>query len=557
VPVRLAARRVAAVALAAGLLLAALSASARAGTYVVHTCQTPGGAPAPAAGWRFTTVTARINSVNDLCPGATLSFRMNPGVVHPRDDATRLMFQAPPDTTVVHYRMWRHVRLGAAERYYYSPLEVEAGDSAELRVPSPCGGVGASRACSSVGVANDPFAAANLVDRTPPRPLQRFGMYLSCGHYGAGAPDCAALSPIAAEATIHRVDTTLADHTPPSFATEPVGSLRDGAGLSGVKSLATIVTDRGGGVAFTALEIDGAIVARATFGDAAGTCREPYTAVVPCPATASGTLSVDTAALPDGAHQLRVLATDAAGNTTAWGPVAFSSDNARRFCDPHPAAVGGALKLETRLVPARRPDATPVQRLMVGMGEGATVTARLTDAAGAPVPGAAVCVVTRPADDAPLTVVARLSTDGDGRVGTSLAPGTSRQVWVVHRAGAAAVAGKAVLRVRAGITLKPGRKRVRAGARFVMLGRLEGRPIPRNGVLVNIQAKQGRRWQTFRQVRVRGSGRFRVRYRFHGGPGVRRYALRAAVPEQGAYHYAPATSRPFRVRVVGRPARRG
>ncbi len=76
--------------------------------------------------------------------------------------------------------------------------------------------------------------------------------------------------------------------------------------------------------------------------------------------------------------------------------------------------------------------------------------------------------------------------------------------------------------MRARLSLKPARRSLRAGQVLTMRGRLAGRPIPRGGVLVNVQAKRGREWQTFRQVRVHRTRAFRVRYRFVGGGGSHR-----------------------------------
>jgi 5-hydroxyisourate hydrolase-like protein (transthyretin family) len=372
-----------------------------------------------------------------------------------------------------------------------------------------------------------------------------------------------------------RAETTLLDDDWPAFPAAPAGSLLDGGTLSGVQRVSTIATDKGGGIAATSLEVDGQVVTRATLGDSAGSCREPYTTRVPCPTTASGTLTLDTAQLPDGVHRLRVLATDAAGNTSAWGPATFSSDNSQALCAPAPTPAGTPLQLRTWIEPEARPAkakpkakakskpkskkrrkharaaAARPRTVTVAIGRATVVSGELTDAAGAPVAGAAVCVSSRVGDGGALTPLARLTTDAGGRFSARVPAGTSRQVWAVHRVAGGAVSARTLVRVRARLSLRPARRSLRAGQVLTMRGRLAGRPIPADGVLVNVQARRGRQWQTFRQVRVHDSGRFRVRYRFVGGGGTHRYALRATVPQQGAYPYAPGSSKPFRVRVRG------
>lgn len=575
------------IAAAALLPPAAGAASAKAGTYVVNSCRTPDGQPASTDGWTWSATDPSLTGYSAACPDGGITLRLLPGKVHDIDATANMRFSAPSYTEVVRYRVWRSVRLTAAERYFFSPTETLPGGSEEWALDR-CGGL--SNSCTAVGSPANPLGPGNLLDRTPPNPLSKWGVYLSCGRYRSDDTDCRATSPISAEATIWRAETTLLDDDWPAFPAAPAGSLLDGGTLAGVQRVSTIATDRGGGVAATSLEVDGQVVTRATLGDSAGSCREPYTTRVPCPTTASGTLALDTAQLADGAHRLRVLATDAAGNTSAWGPVTIVTDNAQALCAPAPTPAGTPLRMRTWIEPEAQPRTGKAKRkgkakqhraaasgahaapgahaaggrgaaraaaaarrrsVTVAMGRATILGGELTDAAGAPVGGAAVCVSARVGDGGALTPLARLTTDPAGRFSARVPAGTSRQVWSVVRVAGGAVTAKATVRVRARLSLKPARRSLRAGQVLTMRGRLAGRPIPRGGVLVNIQAKRGREWQTFRQVRVHGTRAFRVRYRFVGGGGSHRYALRAIVPQQGAYPYAPASSKPFRVRVRG------
>ncbi len=514
-----------------------------------------------------------------------------------------MRFSAPAYTEVVRYRVWRSVRLTSAERYFFSPTETVPGGDEEWALDR-CGGL--SNTCTAVGSPSDPLGAGNLLDRTPPNPLSKWGFYLSCGRYRSDDTDCRATSPISAEATMWRSETTLLDDDWPAFPAAPAGSLLDGGTLSGLQRVSTIATDKGGGIASTALEVDGQVVTSATFGDTAGNCRAPYTTRVPCPGTASGTLTLDTAQLGDGAHRLRVLATDAAGNTSAWGPATIVTDNAQALCAPAPTPAGTPLKLRTWIAAEPQPHtakpkpkgkakkkgkqksraatvsagasapapasagaaasasasatAAAARRgsVTVAMGRATVVSGELTDAVGTPVGGGAVCVSARVGDGGALTPLARLTTDSGGRFSARIPAGTSRQVWSVLRVAGGAVTAKAIVRVRAQLSLKPTRRSVRAGKVLRMRG--VASPAARSragGVLVNIQAKRGREWQTFRQVRVHGSGRFTVRYRFVGGGGTRctardrsaagRIPLRAgwleAVPRARQRLSAPAAAR--------------
>ena len=62
--------------------------------------------------------------------------------------------------------------------------------------------------------------------------------------------------------------------------------------------------DAGGGLYEAIIEVDGQHAVAQSLG-----CSLPFTATVPCKLTASGTVTLDTAALADGAHSVRVLVT--------------------------------------------------------------------------------------------------------------------------------------------------------------------------------------------------------------------------------------------------------
>ena len=62
---------------------------------------------------------------------------------------------------------------------------------------------------------------------------------------------------------------------------------------------------------------------------------------MPCPANASGTLSFNTAQIPDGPHHLRLLVTDPAGNVAASDPIRIKTSN--NPCSPLPAVSGMTL----------------------------------------------------------------------------------------------------------------------------------------------------------------------------------------------------------------------
>jgi hypothetical protein len=91
--------------------------------------------------------------------------------------------------------------------------------------------------------------------------------------------------------------------------------------------------------------------------------------------------------------------------------------------------------------------------------------------------------------------------------------------------------------VLAALAIHADRRRL-SGKRVVRLsGRVNGRPIPRAGLLVTLEGFQhGWGWRAFRTVRTDRHGRWSTRYRFRLSSG--RFGFRALVPHQGAFPFA-------------------
>jgi hypothetical protein len=253
--------------------------------------------------------------------------------------------------------------------------------------------------------------------------------------------------------------------------------------------------------------------------------------------------------VPDGKHLLRLIVTDATGvNSAVWGPARISTHNGS--CNPRPRAPGlrmtaAILRREGRRLIRSRTVTTPY-------GRSVRLAARLLTEQGAPVPGAQVCVSwRRQSEGARLRGSRVLSTDAGGRVAYRLGAGPSRTVLFVHRTPEGAVANAVRVNVRAPVRLKGSSRSLRNGETLVLSGRLPGRPRPRRGVLVELQARRDGGWQTFGTTRSGSRGRFAFGYTFTRTTGVQAYALRARVPRQSAYPYASGASRPVRVRVFG------
>ena len=525
------------------------AAPAGAAYYNVWACAGPDNKPASIDGWSVRVHDGtRDKWANDCPTGKGLSITMLPGVEHSWDDYADLVFAAPPDTSITAYRLWRTVHNGpAASNYGYSLYERHGGD--EIRYDKCLPG------CVKIGDDANPLAGPSSLPRRLTDSANQLRVDLSCLQAGGAAP-CPASTP-AIDFTLHRLFLELTDNAAPVLTSPPSGPLAEGAGpFAGPQAITVSASDKGGGVRDAILEVDGREVVRSTLDDNGGRCREPFRTPVPCKLGASGTLTLDTTTLADGAHTLRVIVTDATGqNTAVWGPRAITTANAS--CNPQPLAAGppalGAWLLPAGAATAKggRPP-RGAARATVAYGRGARLEGRVVDAAGAGVAGAALCIISTstipgagPADEG------RVTTRPDGRFALDLAPGPSREIAVVDRLPGGAVVQRVAVRTRAGVALAAARRRLRTGQLMVLNGRLRGGPIPVGGVLVGVQARRGRGWQTFADVRTDAAGRFSVRHRLTRTVGVQRYVLRARVRAQAAYPYTDGHSGAVTVKVNG------
>ena len=217
---------------------------------------------------------------------------------------------------------------------------------------------------------------------------------------------------------------------------------------------------------------------------------------------------------------------------------------------PAPTPNGSPADPGARLTAALRGGRT---RRMVDFGRAAAVRVGLRTAAGQPVAGAVLQVLTREArTGAEWRLAPPVTTGADGGARIRLAPGPSRRVRLEYRAAAGDVKpvaeARVRLNVRAGVRLRVVPRRVRAGGSVGLRGRLRAAPSTRLGKVVTLQARERGRWRDFLSARTRRGGRFVARYRFSpGASGV--FPIRAVVRADAAYPYATGRSRAVRVRV--------
>ena len=181
----------------------------------------------------------------------------------------------------------------------------------------------------------------------------------------------------------------------------------------------------------------------------------------------------------------------------------------------------------------------------VRYGRAPRLAGRVRRLDGAPLAGSTLTV--RPASGA---WTLRATAGPDGRYAVKLPAGPTRRLSVeAWPPGASALAcAAATAKTRAGVTLRATRRvRPRGTVRF--RGRLSGRPVPKRGKLVELQAFDGGRWRTFAQPRSRPDGRYRAAYRLRRTFRPRTFRFRARVRREAGYPYELGYSRRVTVRV--------
>jgi hypothetical protein len=376
-----------------------------------------------------------------------------------------------------------------------------------------------------------------------------------------GFPNC---DPGQTHAEIHveRSEITLSDTQPPD-APSPTGSAVASPTWQGTQVFAFPATDQGGGVYQAILEVDGAPVVTRTIDEWGGRCvdtaaggrvfRHPR----PCLTSVDALVPFDSTVLPAGDHDVALRVSDAAGNPrTVYAarktivaparPVAAGSVVA-----PRGAANGDNPADAARLVAhwARTAHAT----LTVPYGVRSVIRGRLTDAGGTGVRNARIELLTA-IDGRVGTVLDKggARTRADGRFTLVVPRGaSSRTLLLRYRSHAedtvAAAETSLRLKVRAGIRLAAASRVVARGRAVSLDGWLVGRPLPRAGKLVELQARRGgHRWTTVRILRASRRGRFATRYTLWRRG---RLQLRTRVRAAGDYPYATGVSRVIGVRV--------
>ncbi len=270
---------------------------------------------------------------------------------------------------------------------------------------------------------------------------------------GQGDPDN-----YAAALYLYAADLTLEQTAGPTV-TSPAGELATAPEPSGTADLTFTAADPGSGVYEALVTVDGHPFQSTVLDEAGGRCHDvgqttdglpAFLYLDPCPASVSADLPVDLSPLAPGAHHLVVTVTDAAGNAAPVldRTILIPSPPGSQGQPPQPPASGvtgnqaassagsgasGATASSPALLSARW-QSTSSTRLTVSYGHRETITGRLTSAAGQPIAGAQIAMLSTPALTGAATSAARGATTArNGTFAIRLAPHlTSRTIRLIY-----------------------------------------------------------------------------------------------------------------------------
>ena len=512
--------------------------------YDVYACRSPDGTPAPVDGWTPSGASGNVG-LTVTCGAASAAPERRAlsadfyGAIEKGQVAT-WGFAAPVDTYIANATLWRaaHPDTQSGVAYWHVDSDEDrAGAGPRLEtcmdweVPD----------CKGVGSFDAPLAPGNRVDFSGMRATM-LGANLRCG----GAPPDPCQS--SARFKIFGVRIGLLDERAPEV-TDVSGTLT-GAGppLEGPKTLSFAASDRGGGISTVGVLVDGVERATRPAGVPAHECRPPYTSRVPCPLGTTAAVSLDTASLDDGTHEVAAFATDVSGNRGTSDPFVITTRNAS-----YPNGTAATRDVRLRASLTTRTGRRVVHPLP--SGGRAVLAGTLVTAAGAPIAGARLDISVRSSRPGAAPHARTTTTGANGRFVYAVPAGSSRVIDVGYRAfsldaGYAATAS-ATLRVRAAATLKATPRVLRNGQRVRFSGRLRGGPYRQDASMILYALAGGGRRIPVTSLRANSAGRFSYTYRFRTVTERSSFRFQVQVESRPSYPYAAGRSN--RATVVVRP----
>lgn len=539
----------------------AFASLASAGTLVAVTCHSPSGSAVGARGWTVAPASGQYISYAGGCAnGWQGAFGLTMG-----PNPTAEYFNGNGDTMT--YSVPAGMRISS-----YS-LELDAfGGPCSIQNNQCANGFGqvyvkhTGQSDPNYDYRNLGYGAANAtVGASELSGVNSVTVGVSCDPGQDLAYPCPGWANPEAQALVTGGAFVLQDTTTPTVA-NVAGSVIAGGTLSGTNAIAFTGSDGGSGVYGATVFVDGQQVAQETGAGNEGLCVNltPSSATMtfaspqPCPTSESFNIPVNTAQLTAGQHHLQAFLSDAAGDrvtaydgtiTTSGPSVTGVSGGSLSGARAHVAngtpCAGAQLEVETnghRGVPVI-PFGRPVT--VKGVLHCGTVAIR----------GAQIAVATVGAP-ASLAINSAVQSGPDGSFAYKVPAGANRSLRFSYTAysddASPSVSALATIAVRPKIKLRIGPRASRNGETIHWSGTVAGGPYPRQGVTLEVEVRQGRRWKVFDTVVAHRKGKFHYSYTFTSTTEPVTYDFRVALPDSGSggYLYTHGASNAVNVHVT-------
>ena len=173
-----------------------------------------------------------------------------------------------------------------------------------------------------------------------------------------------------------------------------------------------------------------------------------------------------------------------------------------------------------------------------------SLSSRLLDQAGGPIPDARVEILQQVADSSKMRLVGSTVTRADGSLTATIPTGPSRLIDLAYGAsegGPYTTQTEVFESVTAGLRLRVTPRRTTPTGTVQLEGQVLGL-IPTHGVVVEVLVYYLGQWQPIRTPRTNPDGRLRLNYRFHQATGRFPFRLRIRYGQTG-FPYGEACSR--------------
>jgi hypothetical protein len=319
----------------------------------------------------------------------------------------------------------------------------------------------------------------------------------------------------------------------------------------GTADLAFTATDPNGpGVYTVTVQIDGNPVYHATPNTNQGLCASVATDSTtgalmfdtqqPCLQTETVDIPVDTTTLTDGQHDLKVIVTDAAQNSSTVLDQTITTQNSTTVSSllPSPPAASAAPVYSLALNTETERMTRGVRRLY--NRSALRFAGALKDSSGVAAPGVQVSLWAQPASGGNFSELAHTITDATGAWTLTAPRGSSRLLHIVAGAKAQAASAANSVSVREAVTpVLSLDVTTSGGRRIVFSGRLAIAPLGAPRPLVFIQTRGPDGWEVVGSpIRVGPGGGFRYVYRSSPLTLGRSFSFRAVTPQTALWQAA-------------------